>query len=75
MTPRANTFVRKKEPATGRRERRARADARVFQRLVKAGKAVSMHHNKAPPLYHVLHLYINAGFVDVTNDKSHASNA
>ena len=43
--------------------------------LSKAGKAVSMHHNKAPPLYHVLHLYINAGFVDVTNDKSHASNA
>ena len=45
---------RKKETAEARRLRRLRAEARVFDRLLKAGQAVMVHHNAPSNLYQFL---------------------
>ena len=39
--------LRLKETAAQRRARRLRADARLFERLLKAGQAAAAHHNTA----------------------------
>jgi hypothetical protein len=54
----AATYVRKKEAATKRRERRERADCRVFQRLIVASQVASVHHSPSNRLAQVIRQFL-----------------
>jgi hypothetical protein len=54
----AATFCRKKETAAKRRERRKRADCRVFQRLIVASQAATVHHCSSNRLAQVIKQFL-----------------
>ena len=52
-------YTRKKENAQQRRERRLRAEARHFDKLVKACKAATGHHTTASPLVGCIRMFLS----------------
>jgi len=60
---------RKKETSQQRRQRRERADMRVFRKLIDAAGKAAIHHNTSCRLVNVLRLYLGSGGTAAADDE------